>query len=62
MSVVQSVEDVGTWKKELKVEVPEPAVTAEVNRVVGTYASQVKLPGFRAGQGAELPDQEAVCR
>ncbi len=50
MSVVLSVEDVGPWKKELKVEVPSPAVDAETNRVVNEYRSQVRLPGFRQGK------------
>lgn len=50
MSVVLSVADVGPWKKELKVEVPLPAVTAELERVVREYSRNARLPGFRKGK------------
>jgi trigger factor len=50
MSVVLSVEDVGPCRKQLKVEVPAPAVEAETQRVVHDYGRKVRLPGFRQGK------------
>jgi trigger factor len=50
MSVVLSIEDVGPSKKELKIEVPAPAVEAETERVVEDYGRKVRLPGFRPGK------------
>jgi len=50
MSVVQSIEDVGPSKKELRIEVPAPAVEAETERVVQDYGRKVRLPGFRPGK------------
>jgi trigger factor len=50
MSVVLSVEDVGPCRKQLKVEVPAPAVEAETQRVVRDYGQKVRLPGFRQGK------------
>lgn len=50
MSVVLSMEDVGPCRKQLKVEVPAPAVEAETERVVAEYRRQAKLPGFRKGK------------
>jgi len=50
MSVVLSVEDVGPCRKQLKVEVPAPAVEAETQRVVHDYGLKVRLPGFRQGK------------
>lgn len=50
MSVVVSVEDVGPCRKQLKVEVPAPAVEAETQRVVREYGQKVKIPGFRKGK------------
>jgi trigger factor len=50
MSVVLSVEDVGPCRKQLKVEVPAPAVEAETLRVVHDYGLKVRLPGFRQGK------------
>ncbi len=50
MSVVLSIEDVGPCKKELKVEVPQPAVDAEVQRVTAEFSSQARIPGFRKGK------------
>ena len=50
MSVVLSVEDVGPCRKQLKVEVPAPAVEAETLRVVHDYGQKVRLPGFRQGK------------
>jgi trigger factor len=50
VSVVLSIEDVGPCRKQLKVEVPAPAVEAESKRVVEEYRKQAKLPGFRKGK------------
>ncbi len=50
MSVVLSIEDVGPCKKELRIEVPAPAVEAETARVVQDYGRKARLPGFRPGK------------
>ena len=50
MSVVLSVQDVGPCRKQLKIEVPGPAVAAETERVVGEYRKRARLPGFRVGK------------
>lgn len=50
MSVVLSLQDVGPCRKQLKVEVPAPAVEAETQRVVHDYGQKVRLPGFRQGK------------
>ncbi|HEY0515391.1 MAG TPA: trigger factor [Thermoanaerobaculia bacterium] len=50
MSVVLSLQDVGPCRKQLKVEVPAPAVEAETQRVVQEYSHRVRLPGFRQGK------------
>src|SRR6185436_16127634 len=50
MSVVLSVEDVGPCRKQLKIEVPGPAVAAETERVIGEYRKRARLPGFRPGK------------
>lgn len=50
MSVVLSLEDVGPCRKQLRVEVPAPAVEAETLRVVRDYGQKVRLPGFRQGK------------
>src|SRR6185436_6329113 len=50
MSVVVSIEDVGPCRKQLKVEVPAPAVEAETQRVVSEYGRQARIPGFRKGK------------
>jgi trigger factor len=50
MSVVLSLQDVGPCRKQLKVEVPAPAVEAETQRVVREYSQKVRLPGFRQGK------------
>ena len=50
MSVVVSCQDVGPCRKELKIEVPAPAVEAETLRVVQEYARTARLPGFRKGK------------
>ena len=50
MSVVVSIENVGPCRKQLKVEVPQPAVEAETQRIVDEFRRQAKLPGFRKGK------------
>jgi trigger factor len=50
MSVVVSVADVGPCRKQLKVEVPAPAVEAETQRVVREYGQRVRIPCFRKGR------------
>ncbi len=50
MSVVTAFEDVGPCRKQLTIEVPAPAVEAEMGRVVGEYRKQVRIPGFRKGK------------
>ncbi len=50
MSVVLSLEDVGPCRKQLRVEVPAPAVEAETQRVVREFGERVRLPGFRKGK------------
>ena len=50
MSVVLSVQDVGPCRKQLKIEVPGPAVAAETERVIGEYRKRARLPGFRPGK------------
>lgn len=50
MSVVLALEEVGPCRKQLKIEVPAPAVEAEAERVTGEYARKARLPGFRKGK------------
>src|SRR5436305_297630 len=50
MSVVLSLQDVGPCRKQLKVEVPAPAVEAETQRVIQELGQRVKMPGFRKGK------------
>lgn len=50
MSVVTSFEDVGPCRKKMTIEVPAPAVEAEIGRVVDGYRRQVTIPGFRKGK------------
>jgi trigger factor len=50
MSVVVSVADVGPSRKELKIEVPAPAVEAEFERVSQEYGKKARIPGFRKGK------------
>jgi trigger factor len=50
MSVVVSVEDVGPSRKEIKVEVPAPAVEAELARVVQEFRKRARIAGFRKGK------------
>jgi trigger factor len=50
MSVVLSVEATGPCERQLRVEVPAPAVEAELSRVAQEYRRQARLPGFRKGK------------
>jgi len=50
MSVVIAYEDAGPWRKKLTIEVPAPAVDAEVGRVVKSLGKGIRLPGFRPGK------------
>ena len=50
MSVVVSIEDVGPCRKQLVIEVPQPAVEAETRRIVGEFRKRARIPGFRKGK------------
>jgi trigger factor len=50
MSVVLSISEVGPCRRELKVEVPAPAVEAETQRVLADLRRRAKVPGFRQGK------------
>ena len=50
MSVVLALEEIGPCRKQLKIEVPAPAVEAETARVTGDYARKARIPGFRKGK------------
>lgn len=50
MSVVLNVEEIGPCRKELKIEIPAPAVEAETARVTGEFGRKAQLPGFRKGK------------
>ena len=50
MSVVVSIEDAGICRKRVKIEVPAPAVEAELERVSEEYRKAARLPGFRKGK------------
>ena len=50
MSVVVSMEETGPCRRELTIEVPQPAVEAEVARVTEDYRKRASLPGFRKGK------------
>lgn len=50
MSVVLSVEETGPCERQVKVEVPAPAVEAELERVTKEFRRQVRMPGFRKGK------------
>src|SRR5688572_14904703 len=47
MSVVMHVQEIGPCRKELRIEIPAPAVEAETARVVGEFGRKASLPGFR---------------
>ncbi len=50
MSVVVGLEEVGPCQKKLTIEVPRPAVEAEIGRVTQEFARKVQVPGFRQGK------------
>ena len=50
MSVVLAMEEVGPCRRELRIEVPQPAVEAETARVTGEYGRRARIPGFRKGK------------
>ena len=50
MSVVTSMEEAGPCRLKVTIEVPAPAVEAEVGRVVKDYRKHAHLPGFRKGK------------
>ncbi len=50
MSVVTSIEDTGSCRKKLTIEIPAEAVKAEMGRVVGKLRKDLRLPGFRRGK------------
>ena len=62
MSVVLTVEEVGPCRKQLKIEVPAPAVDAETERVVGEYGRKAQPAGLPPGQGAGQPRAPALQR
>lgn len=49
MSVVLSVQEVGPCRKQLRVEIPAPAVDAETAQVVREWGRRARIPGFRKG-------------
>ncbi len=50
MSVVLAVEEIGPCRKQLKIEVPVPAVEAETERISAEFGRKAKIPGFRKGK------------
>lgn len=50
MSVVVEVEELSACRKQLKIEVPAPAVEAEMRRVTQEYRKRAKIAGFRQGK------------
>ena len=50
MSVVTQIEEAGPSRLKVTIEVPTPAVEAEIGRVVKDFRSQVNIPGFRKGK------------
>ena len=50
MSVVLAVEETGPCRKQLKIEVPLPAVEAETARISAEFGRKAKIPGFRKGK------------
>jgi trigger factor len=44
------VEDISTVKKVLRVEIPEPEVTQELDKAYGTLKNNVRIKGFRPGK------------
>jgi len=50
MSVVIAIEEAGPCRQQLTIEVPAPAVEAELGRVVNEFRKEMDLPGFRRGK------------
>jgi trigger factor len=50
MSVVLAIEEVGPCRKQLRIEVPAPAVEAETERVTAEFGKRARIPGFRKGK------------
>ena len=50
MSVVTQIEEAGPCRLKVTIEVPAPAVEAELGRVVKDFRGQVNIPGFRRGK------------
>jgi trigger factor len=50
MSVVVSNESTGPCQREIKIEVPAPAVEAETSRVTAEYRKKARVRGFRPGK------------
>ncbi len=50
MSVVVANQEIDSCTRELKIEVPGPAVEAEAKRVAEDYRKNANLPGFRKGK------------
>lgn len=50
MSVVVAIEEAGPTRKLVTVEVPAPAVEAEMQRVTAEWGREIPLPGFRKGK------------
>lgn len=50
MSVVAEFKEIGPCRRQLAIEVPAPAVEAEVARVVDSFRRHAKAPGFRPGK------------
>ena len=50
MSVVTGMEEAGPHRMKLTIEVPAPAVDAEIGRVLKDFRRQINLPGFRKGK------------
>lgn len=53
MSVVTQIEEAGPCRLKVTIEVPAPAVEAELGRVVKDFRGQVNIPGFRKGKVPE---------
>lgn len=50
MSVVTAMEEAGPCRLKVTIEVPAPAVEAEIGRIVKEFRRQAHLPGFRKGK------------
>lgn len=50
MAVIASRDEIGPCRQRLKIEVPEPAVSAENQRIVADLKRRRQIPGFRRGR------------